>query len=144
MSTSAALLERPIFEADLWSDDDDTPEAVPATALSALSAAEESRDDARFDGERALFNELADELAEATRGLSSTRLAARHPAYSEILALGDQAIPLLLERVRDPGDRPLWLHLLGSLTPFPASAGKDTVAEAAAAWVALGKRLSLR
>lgn len=147
MSTSA-LLERPTYETDLWSDEDETPEAT-TSALSAVSPREQPDDrrrgtEKRSNSQRTVFNELADELAEATRALSSTRLAARHPAYGEILALGDEAIPWLLERVRIAGDRPLWLSLLGSLTPFPASAGKETVAEAAAAWVELGKRLSVR
>jgi hypothetical protein len=93
----------------------------------------------RKDGDRRTFEQLADELAQALRGLSSTRLAYGHPAYAEIMAMGDRTVPWLLERLEMPGDRPVWLRLLGSLTRFQPGAGKESIPEAAAAWIAWGR-----
>jgi hypothetical protein len=83
------------------------------------------------------FLELADELAEATEGMSSTRRAA--PAYSEILALGEITIPWLLERLEKPGHRPLWLRLLGANTGFATGAGQDAIEQSAEAWMHWGR-----
>jgi hypothetical protein len=137
---STKLLERPGYDIDLWDDEDESRETRSPSALAVLS----SRDDvnegaaARHD-DKLLFDELADELAGAARGMSSTRLALGHPAYVEILALGDQAIPWLLERLASAGDRPIWLRLLGSLTRYQPGAGMETIPEAAAAWIRWGK-----
>ena len=84
---------------------------------------------------RMTFELLADELAVATLGMSSTRRATGHPAYREILALGESSIPYLVDRLDDELDRPIWLRLLGSLTSLQPGAGKDSIAEAADAWV---------
>src|ERR1700728_61576 len=137
--SSAGLLERPTSDHADWPDDDETVES--RSSLDELLAARAHVND---DDARSLFEELADELVTVTRGLSSTRLAVRHPAYSEILAIGESCIPWILERLQVPGSRPIWLRLLGSLTPFPPGAGKETIPEAAAAWVAWGKLRSSR
>ncbi|HEY5044678.1 MAG TPA: hypothetical protein VII53_02355 [Solirubrobacteraceae bacterium] len=134
---STTVMERPTFEASSWGDEDDDLAQGPPTPLDAVSPLDDGID-AEGD-ERRLFDELADELAYASRGLSSTRLAIGHPAYAEILAMGERAIPWLLGRLETPGDRPIWLRLLGSLTQFQPGAGRDTIPEAAAAWVTWGK-----
>lgn len=142
---STALLERPAYEADLWDDErwdgDELPDVRqndrPLDALSNPSTSTVLADPKEPD--KLLFAELANELAAAAQGLSSTRRAARHPAYGEILAIGDAAIPWLIERLESPGDRPLWLRLLGSLTPFEPGAGRATISDAALAWIEWGK-----
>lgn len=96
--------------------------------------------DAASDEVATRFALLADELAEATGVMSSTRRAMRHPAYIEILALGEPAIPLLVRRLSDAWSRPLWLRLLGSLTTFQPGANQETVPEAAAEWMRWAKR----
>jgi hypothetical protein len=88
------------------------------------------------------FNELADELEEAAAGLSSTRRALRYPAFIEILALGDTVVPEVLERLRISENRPLWLRVLGTLTPFPPGAGESTIDDAADAWIRWGRLTS--
>jgi hypothetical protein len=85
------------------------------------------------------FNVLADELEEAAAGLSSTRRALRYPAFVEILALGDSVVPEVIERLRISENRPLWLRVLGTLTPFPPGAGASTIDEAADAWIRWGR-----
>jgi hypothetical protein len=89
---------------------------------------------------KATFDVLADELAEAMAGAASPRKAMRHPAYAEILALGGDAVPLLVERLGTPGNRPLWLRLLGSLTGYSPGAGQETVPDAATAWMLWARR----
>lgn len=105
----------------------------------------ESVDNVSPTGERAAirdsFHELADELEDAAAGLSSTRRAARYPAFVEILALGDSVIPEVIERLKTSGNRPLWLRVLGTLTPFPPGAGESTIDDAADAWIRWGRRL---
>jgi hypothetical protein len=90
---------------------------------------------------RAEFDRAADELAAATVSWGSLRAATREPAYGEILALGQRAIPLLLERVDDPVQGPLWMRLLGSLIVFPPMLRMDSVADAAEAWQIWGRSL---
>ncbi|SRR6266545_3508993 len=85
------------------------------------------------------FDVLAEELAADGAGVSNTRSLLSHPAYLGILALGERAIPLLLNRLESPGARPIWLTLLGSLTTFQPGAGTETIEEAAAHWVSWGK-----
>lgn len=89
----------------------------------------------RLDWQRGEFDILADELAAAAAGVSSTRRLLSHPAYIGILALGEEAVPLLLERLRAGTHRPTWLTILGSLTALPPSAGAATIDEAASAWL---------
>lgn len=133
---STQLLERPASNVAQWGDEEEDSSETPRSALDALSTFAGTE---RDDEDRRVFEELADELAYAARGLSSTRLVSRHPAYVEILAMGERCIPWLLERLEVPGDRPIWLRLLGSLTRFQPGAGKDTIPEAAAAWITWGK-----
>lgn len=140
---SSALMERPTATVVGAWDDDEVEVTEDRSALDLLSPLQSQRDAEKgetTDSGRRLFDELADELAYATRGLSSTRLAAQHPAFVEIITMGDRTIPWLVERLETPGDRPIWLRLLGSLTRFQPGAGRDTIPEAAAAWMAWAKR----
>lgn len=89
---------------------------------------------------KARFEILADELEEASAAMSSTRRAVHHPAYVGVLALGEDVIPFLLQRLETSRSRPILLRLLGSLTAFQPGAGRETVAEAAAEWIRWGRR----
>jgi len=109
-----------------------TEDAPPLFRVQEQGPAEET-----FDAQDE-FNELADELEDAAVGLSSTRRAMAHPAFAEILALGDSAIPRSLERLRHSSNRPLWLRVLGTLTPFPPGAGAATIDGAEATWIRWG------
>jgi hypothetical protein len=140
---STGLLAAPDYEADLWDDEDVLSGEEEASHKAPLDALQPVADDAD-EPDRLLFDLLADELVEATSGMSSTRRAARHPAYGEILALGDRAIPWLLLRLEEPGERPLWLRLLGALNRIQPGAGQETVAESAQAWIRWGKTRNAR
>ncbi|MGI8805127.1 MAG: hypothetical protein ACR2IN_05470 [Thermoleophilaceae bacterium] len=137
---TVALVSRPQDEIDFWEDDLDG-EAAPSVLTTPLLEVLDARaaPDASDSPDKAQFDALADELAQAALGLSSTRRAARHPAYGEILALGEVAIPWLLGRLEMPGNRPLWLRLLGTLTSFQPGAGQQTVTDAAESWLRWGR-----
>lgn len=129
MSTT---MTTPWHEVDFWDlEDTDAVEELEVRSLSEVAA--EAR-----QGEEALrdrFDVLADELAAATRGMSSTRRAVRHPAFRDILALGNDAIPYLVERLERDETRPIWLRLLGLLTSFQPGAGAESIDESAKAWI---------
>lgn len=136
---TTALLTTP-HETETWDVDEGldhptTPGSARPSPLERLAADQRDR---HLD--RSTFDLLADELEEAAKGVSSTRRVMGHPAFSEILALGDDAVPYLLERLQHPGARPLWLRLLGTLTTYEPGAGQRTIPEAAEAWLRWGKR----
>lgn len=136
MSTVALA---PPNEAETWYFLEDEPSAQEVDRQSPLALLAPQTSGDRLDL-KGLFDVLADELADASMLLASPRKAARHPAYAEILALGSDAVPLLLSRVAEGRYRPLWLQLLGSLTNFPPGAGQDTIDAAAQEWTAWARR----
>lgn len=146
MSTQLLVPERLLRAAD---EEQHPSEGVAAEVIPEGTEVEAASDARRepevpWDGpahseERAIFNFLADELADATAGFGSLRPATRHPAYRELLALGKATVPFLLERVEDPVQGPLWMRLLGSLIGFPPMLQMDTVGDAAEAWRIWGR-----
>ncbi|MDD1677759.1 MAG: hypothetical protein LUO93_01060, partial [Methanomicrobiales archaeon] len=123
MSSALASAE-PVLE--YWELDEPVDEAplLPRQAPIDWAAADEAED------LRAQFDLLSDELEEAAAVLSSTRRAMRHPAYLGILAMGEDAIPLLIKRLEVSRKRPILLRLLGSLTTFQPGAGRETISDA--------------
>lgn len=85
------------------------------------------------------FAVIAEQLAEDAAGVSAPRRLMRHPAYLEILSMGEAAVPLLLRRLQAQGGRPVWLSLLGMITASPPGLGTETIGDAAVAWVQWGK-----
>jgi len=85
------------------------------------------------------FDALVAQWQNDTRPLSSTTAMERHPAYQEIIAMGSEAIPLLLRQLQREPD--FWfsaLHILTGENPIkPEHRGK--VSKMAAAWVQWGK-----
>jgi hypothetical protein len=104
-----------------------------------LSRIERGQDEDVYDT-RDDFDDLADELEGAAAGLSSTRRAMAHPAFAEILALGDPAISASLNRLKVSSNRPLWLRVLGTLTASPPGVGQSTIDDAANAWIRWGSQ----
>jgi hypothetical protein len=144
---SSALAAHPLEHHAPWSDDE-LLTASPDTGLASepfgVEGTHRPPEAQRADDLSAQFELLADELAADSLGVSSTRRLMQHPAYIGILSLGDEAIPLLLERLEAPGPRPVWLRLLSSLTSFVPGAGQETIPAAAEAWLQWGKRSGLR
>jgi hypothetical protein len=133
MSTPTAVRMDIQLESESESSSEETVESAPLLRTEGL------RSDPGTESARDAFNDLADELEAAAAGLSSTRRAMGHPAFAEILALGDAAIPALIDRLRFSNNRPLWLRLLGTLTPFPPGAGESTIDNAANVWIRWGR-----
>jgi hypothetical protein len=85
------------------------------------------------------FRRLATVWADETGHLSSMAAASSHPAYQEIIHLGDAVVPFLLRDLEDHHNH--WFVALRTITganPIPApTAGK--IPEMAQAWLAWAK-----
>lgn len=94
--------------------DDTTRDAAhePHSEVSTFSAGAELRP---------RFRNLASAWKEATRYCSSTTEVAMHPAYQQIIGMGRQAIPLILEELRAEPNQ--WFWALKAIT------GEDPVEE---------------
>ena len=91
-------------------------------------------------GDRERFRELADQWERDTVLLSSSTQATRHPAYQEVLRMGQPAIPLILQRMQThSGHWLLALHDIADADPVdPADYGK--IDAMMAAWLEWGER----
>ena len=86
------------------------------------------------------FNRLVLAWRAGTGGLSSPRAIASHPTYREIISMGDPALPLILEELRDNGG--WWYPALRAITgenPVPPDARGNPPANARA-WVDWGRK----
>jgi hypothetical protein len=84
------------------------------------------------------FNRLADKWELETKHISSPVRKAEHIAYQQIIALGEGAIPLMLQRMRDSGGHWFWaLSLLANFDPV-APASRGNVLEMRDAWLRWG------
>lgn len=90
------------------------------------------------DGDREKFRFCVAEW-KAGRGPSSKiRDLAMHGAYQQIIGMGEMAVPLLLEEMRDRPDQWTWaLRAITGTDPVPRES-KGKLREMAAAWVAWG------
>ncbi len=88
---------------------------------------------------QARFDALVSQWKDDTRPLSSITAMIRHPAYQEIIGMGQAVVPLLLRELQREPD--FWfsaLHVLTGENPMlPEHQGK--VSEIAADWVQWGK-----
>ena len=64
--------------------------------------------------DRERFEELADKWERDTVLLSSSTQATKHPAYREILDIGQPALPLILQRMQTHSGH--WLNALHDIT----------------------------
>jgi hypothetical protein len=86
------------------------------------------------------FSELVAEWRRGTGGLSSPRAIASHPAYQQIIRMGEAVLPLIFQELRDNGG--WWYPALRALTgknPVPDEAkGKPPLNRQA--WLDWGQR----
>ena len=91
-----------------------------------------------------LLAELAARWHEETAHMSKMFRAAEHPAYQEIIAMGERAVPLLLAELESNGGH--WfvaLHRITGANPVPKEdAGR--VQKMADAWIAWGRTQGYR
>ena len=87
----------------------------------------------------ARFQQLVSEWKAGTAGLSSPRAITRHPAFGQIVALGEPILPLIFRDLRDNGG--WWYPALRTLTganPVPESA-RGKLRLNTAAWLRWGE-----
>lgn len=61
-----------------------------------------------------IFEELVNKWQEETRGISSSTELILHPAYQQIIGMGEPIIPLLLKELEEKSGR--WFWALQSIT----------------------------
>ena len=87
------------------------------------------------------FNALAEKWIGDTAMHSNPAIIARHPAYSQIVGMGKQSVPFILNELSQKRNRPHWFQALQDITgmtPAPEESwGK--VNEVAVAWLEWGR-----
>ena len=89
--------------------------------------------------DRAKFDHLAKVWKDETWAFSFPERKAMHRAYLQIIAMGDAAIPLILESLRARGPDH-WFLALNVLTDANPAAGAETMEAATEAWLAWGDK----
>ena len=89
--------------------------------------------------DRQRFTELADQWEIETVFLSSSGQASKHPAYQEIIGMGKQAVPWILERMQ--AERGHWDLALGNITGANPVKRSDwgNIAAIQASWLEWGE-----
>ena len=88
--------------------------------------------------ELARFPSLAEQWKQDTAHYSNVAKRALHPAYQEIIGMGERVVPLLLAELRREADDWFWaLHAITGADPVPA-ASQGNVKEMAKAWLQWG------
>jgi hypothetical protein len=85
------------------------------------------------------FAELTAKWKEDKRFSSKAKSMAEHPAYREIIAMGERAVPLILADLENNGGH--WFIGLREITgasPVPEES-RGKIDEMAAAWIAWGR-----
>lgn len=88
----------------------------------------------------AIFTTLVNQWYEETRPMSSTNQMSMHPAYQQIIGMGEAAIPLLLRELEKKSGR--WFWALKSITredPVP-SEHRGKTQQMIKAWLDWGKQ----
>jgi hypothetical protein len=87
------------------------------------------------------FRKLADTWSEETGGLSLIQKKVQHSAYQQIIALGPDAVPLILRELEREPDH--WFWALAAITgENPVQRGM-TFDDAVAAWIVWGRSRGL-
>jgi hypothetical protein len=86
----------------------------------------------------AQFHSLAERWKKETAHQSNVAKRALHPAYQEIIGMGESVVPLLLTELRREPDDWFWaLHAITRANPVPA-ASNGNVDAMAEAWIQWG------
>ncbi len=88
----------------------------------------------------ATFTTLAKQWREENRGVSSTNQMSMHPAYQQIIGMGEPVIPLLLRELEKKSGRWFWaLKSISREDPVPPDYRGNTK-EMTKAWLNWGKQ----
>ena len=83
------------------------------------------------------FENLAQKWLNETAHLSSIHMISQHPAYQEIIAMGEPAIPFIIKRLQiNPGH---WFVALYQITGEDGGSPAQTFNEAVKNWLEWGK-----
>lgn len=85
---------------------------------------------------RERFDELAERWTAETAMLSSVQKIVLNSAYQHIIGMGERAVPLILERLRDHGG--LWFWALAAITNEDPADGLAAYDDARQAWLDWG------
>lgn len=80
------------------------------------------------------FSQLAAQWRDQTAHLSSVTQRVAHPSYQQIIGLGPQAVPCLIESLRQATDH--WFPALVAIVGADHASGARTPSDAATRWVA--------
>ncbi|MGL4499235.1 MAG: hypothetical protein ACRCU2_09250, partial [Planktothrix sp.] len=87
--------------------------------------------------EREIFERLKLEWKEATEMLSSITKKIKHPAYQEIIAMGEKVLPWILEELqREPSH---WFSALSAIAKVDPVSADDNFEQAVEAWLKWGR-----
>jgi hypothetical protein len=88
---------------------------------------------------REQFIQLANQWRRETKFLSSSDEKILHPAYQSIIAMGNRAVPLVLEELQSRRGHWFWAlkFMTNGVDPLPAGANVETARQA---WIAWGKQ----
>lgn len=88
---------------------------------------------------KAEFRTLAEEWHRETGAISSPSRIVSHPAYLQVISMGEAAIPFILEDLqRQGGDWYAALRIIAKTSPIPADA-RGFVPRMTAAWLQWGR-----
>lgn len=86
-----------------------------------------------------VFERLARIWEQETANLSSQALAMQHPAYKAVIKLGDQVVPILLNRLASEPEHWFYaLQLITGASPVVPSA-RGNISAMAECWIAWGR-----
>jgi hypothetical protein len=98
---------------------------------------------ARQDGTTAVFNALAERWRNETAHLSALPQILMHPAYQQIIAMGDAVVPLILQWMRNRPGYWFWaLEMITRENPVPA-ADAGNIRRMKQAWLNWGEQRGL-
>ncbi|MDJ0675381.1 MAG: hypothetical protein QNJ36_08400 [Calothrix sp. MO_167.B42] len=87
----------------------------------------------------ATFSNLVNQWRKETRGMSSINQMSMHPAYQQIIGMGEVAVPLLLKELEKKSGHWFWaLKSISREDPVPPES-KGKVKEMIKAWLEWGK-----
>jgi hypothetical protein len=94
--------------------------------------------------QQATFHTLVERWKKETAHQSNVAKRALHPAYQEIIGMGESAVSLLLEELRRDPDDGFWaLHAITGANHVPA-ASRGNLHAMAAAWLQWGREKGYR
>ncbi|GAA2127565.1 hypothetical protein [Nocardioides bigeumensis] len=81
----------------------------------------------------AQFSDLRDEWLAATEMVSNVQQMTMHPAYQQMIGLGPQVVPFMIDELRSGPQHYYWA--LAAIVGTDHGTGADTMREAAQKWV---------